>query len=135
MLINSAADAISRTENLPTDALTAEAEARYEEDDIMDLQLPSENPDKATLRDVGTQCDLGTDTPRPDRTITVIHALANHGDRQDADETAKARTHANTSSTTPPGRLTSDSNGSSSSSKHGDKQETAADGDQPTHTK
>jgi len=34
---NSAIDAISRTENLPTDALTAKAEARYEDDDILDL--------------------------------------------------------------------------------------------------
>jgi len=93
----------------------------------MDLQLTSGNTDEATLRDVCTQSDLGTDTPRLDRTITVIHAPTNHSNRQDADDTAKARTRVNTSSTTQPGQLTSD--GGSSSSKHGDRQKTAADGE------
>ena len=53
---NSAADTISRTENLPTDALMAEVEARYEDDDILDLQLTSGHPDEMTTLDVGTQC-------------------------------------------------------------------------------
>jgi len=41
---NSAADALSRTENLPTNPLTAEAESRHEEDTHLDLQLTGENP-------------------------------------------------------------------------------------------
>ena len=43
---NSAADAISRTENLPTDQLTAESINRHDEDEILDLQLTDGNPDE-----------------------------------------------------------------------------------------
>ena len=51
---NSATDAISRTEDLPTDAVMAKAEARYKDDDILDLQLTSGHRDVTTTWDVGT---------------------------------------------------------------------------------
>ena len=42
---NSAADALSRTENLSTDPLTAESESRHEQDIYLDLQFTGENPE------------------------------------------------------------------------------------------
>jgi len=64
---NSAADAISRTEGLPTDPLTALAKDRHEDDNIIDLQteMTDRNDDKIgnfdfnnATHDVGTQCEL-----------------------------------------------------------------------------
>jgi len=64
---NSAADAISRTENLPTDTLTALAKDRHEDDNIIDLrtEMTDRNDDKIgnfdfnnATHDMGTQCEL-----------------------------------------------------------------------------
>ena len=100
---NSAADAICRTENLPTDALTAEAEARYEDNDIMDLQLTSEHTDMTITRDVGTQCDFHACT----RKTTACNSL-----------TVDDVTSCNNSSS---GSNDGSSESSSSGSKHGDR--------------
>ena len=63
---NSAADAISRTKDLPTDPLTALAKDRHEDDNIIDLQteMTDRNDDKIgnsdfnnATHDVGIQCE------------------------------------------------------------------------------
>ena len=115
---NSAADAISRTENLPTDALTAEAEARYE-DDILDFQLMSGHMDVTTTRDVGTQCNLNTCTPRQDAAITAVQTRATHGSRQRMDGATKPRTHTNTRKIVACNTLTGNDVTSSNTSSNG----------------
>ena len=66
---NSAADAISRTEDIPTDPLTALATDRHEDDNINDLRLDATdgpnvwNPDDSRPKlscDIGVQCSMDT---------------------------------------------------------------------------
>jgi len=69
---NSAADALSRTEGLTTDPLTAESETRHEEDSHLDLQLIGENPEEVTACNIAIQCELTTDKATETETLACI---------------------------------------------------------------
>jgi len=60
---NAAADIISRTKNLLTDALTATVKARHDVDATLDLQLTGRELDDIASCDIGLQCVLVCFTP------------------------------------------------------------------------
>jgi len=140
--INSPADAISRTENLPTDPLMAKGKARYEDDDILDLQLTSRHLDETTTRDVGTQCNLNANAPQQDIAIVAMETRATRSNHIALSRTEPpSPAHAKAGNTAARDELTGNNKRSSSrecsnnassgtsSGEDGDRQQTATDGD------
>ena len=90
---NSAADALSRTENLPTDPLTAKAENRHDEDTHLDLQLTGENPEEVTACDIAIQCELTTDKVTEAEKPASLNIIENRTESQELPTHGQVEAH------------------------------------------
>ena len=90
---NSAADALSRTENLPTDLLTAEAENRHDEDIHLDLQLTGENPEETTARDITIQCELMVDRVTETEPSVCLNVIETRTEKHKSPTYAQVEAH------------------------------------------